>query len=39
MHGATSPHRGRSRGVHVNPYGLLELNMDERIEVDLKMAS
>ena len=25
--------------AHVNPYGLFELNMDERIDIELKMAS
>lgn len=24
---------------HVNPYGLFELNMDERLDLELKMAS
>jgi hypothetical protein len=25
--------------AHVNPYGLFELNMDERIDIELKKAS
>ena len=25
--------------AHVNPYGLFELNMDERLDLELKMAS